>query len=126
MGRLTKKHNGINVIPLRNSRIPYWRIHITDNGIDRDLIGEAANKLADYEDAEEAGTLIKLPCKVGDYLYFETWIHNASENIGVQGHQIKRIDIDFVCDDERSPTNVHLWEIGENIFLTREEADAVR
>ena len=27
------------------------------------------NKLAEYEDAEEAGLLVRLPCKVGDTLY---------------------------------------------------------
>lgn len=30
----------------------------------------ALDKLADFEDAEENGTLIKLPCKVGDERYF--------------------------------------------------------
>lgn len=32
-------------------------------------IGNAINKLADYENAEEQGLLLKLPCKVGDYVY---------------------------------------------------------
>ena len=29
----------------------------------------AMEKLADYEDAEEQGRLIKLPCKIGDIIY---------------------------------------------------------
>lgn len=29
----------------------------------------AFNKLADYEEAEEAGLLLRLPCKVGDTIY---------------------------------------------------------
>ena len=32
-------------------------------------IGNAINKLADYENAEEQRMLLKLPCKVGDYVY---------------------------------------------------------
>lgn len=33
------------------------------------LAGEAIDKLADYEDAEEQGLLLRLPCKVGDKIY---------------------------------------------------------
>lgn len=32
-------------------------------------IGNAINKLADYENAEEQGLIQKLPCKIGDYVY---------------------------------------------------------
>lgn len=32
-------------------------------------VTNALNKLADYEDAEEAGTLVRLPCKVGDTVW---------------------------------------------------------
>lgn len=31
---------------------------------------DALNKLAAYEDAEEAGTLVRLPCKVGDTMWY--------------------------------------------------------
>lgn len=33
------------------------------------LVGEAVEKLAAYEDAEEQGLLLRLPCKVGDKIY---------------------------------------------------------
>lgn len=32
-------------------------------------IGAVYHKLKDYEDLEEQGRLIKLPCKVGDTIY---------------------------------------------------------
>ena len=32
--------------------------------------GSPTEKLADYEDAEEQGLLLRLPCKVGDILYY--------------------------------------------------------
>ena len=32
-------------------------------------IGKAADKLAEYEDAEEQGLLLRLPCKIGDTVY---------------------------------------------------------
>ena len=33
------------------------------------LVGSAIDKLAEYEDAEEQGLLLRLPCKVGDTVY---------------------------------------------------------
>lgn len=33
------------------------------------LVGAAVEKLAEYEDADEAGLLFRLPCKTGDILY---------------------------------------------------------
>lgn len=70
--RLTKKRNGKNVIPLLNAvcgiDMPYWRIDRADN-LHSYLSGDAADKLAVYEDAEEQGLLIRLPCKVGDVVY---------------------------------------------------------
>lgn len=35
-------------------------------------IKEVCDKLADYEDLEEQGRLIRLPCKVGDTVYVPT------------------------------------------------------
>lgn len=32
--------------------------------------GDIICKLADYEDAEEQGSLLMLPCKVGDYVFY--------------------------------------------------------
>lgn len=67
--RLTKKRNGVNVIPMLNAvcgiDMPYWRIDRHDS-LHSYLSGDAADKLAAYEDAEEQGLLVRLPCKVGD------------------------------------------------------------
>ena len=48
MERLTTRHNGVAVIR------------------DKSKLKEAMGKLAGYEEAEEQGLLLKLPCKVGD------------------------------------------------------------
>lgn len=53
MERMTKKRNGKNVIPLLNAvcgiNMPYWRIDEADS-LHRYLAGDAADKLAAYED----------------------------------------------------------------------------
>lgn len=43
--------------------------------------GYAVDKLADYEDAEEQGLLLRLPCKIGDTVY-KLWYkpcHNGED-----------------------------------------------
>lgn len=57
MERLTRRENGeVCVIDRDNN----YKEDITD------VIIKALRKLADYEDAEENGLLVRLPCKVGD------------------------------------------------------------
>ncbi len=68
----------------------------------------AAEKLADYEDAEEQGLLLRLPCKVGTDVYYILGIPNETP-----------CTIDS-CVFELS--DVH--KIGESLFLTRAEAEA--
>ena len=67
------------------------------------------DKLKEYEDLEEQGRLIKLPCKVGDTIYItssryrhgriESWINTGKFRIS------------------------DMEELGKHIFLTKEEAE---
>lgn len=85
---------------------------------------DALNKLADYEDAEENGILIKLPCKVGDYLY-TIWEGMYGYEVGMGYIQELRIHRDnkicaYVGID---PDEEEEWEIDEDVYFTREEAE---
>lgn len=71
-------------------------------------ISDALKKLADYEDLEEQGRLIKLPCKVGDDVYYILGIPNETPCV---------ID---KCTFELSDIN----KIGKTLFLTKSEAEA--
>lgn len=71
-------------------------------------IMKLAEKLKEYEDAEEQGLLLRLPCKVGTDVYYILGIPNETP-----------CTIDS-CVFELS--DVH--KIGESLFLTREEAEA--
>lgn len=48
-------------------KAPSGLIHLKNNT--EMSINEAIKKLADYEDAEEQGMLLRLPCKVGDTVH---------------------------------------------------------
>lgn len=71
--------------------------------------GEILTKLADYEDLEEQGRLIKLPCKVGDTVYHV-----------IQGRiiEVSNIDLFFLL------LSVAENRFNNSVFLTQSEAEA--
>lgn len=132
--RLTTKRNGKNVIPMLMAvcgiNLPYWRIDRADN-LHSYLSGDAADKLAAYEDAEEQGLLVRLPCKVGDTVYAPTRNIISEFRVSqfdfggyekpylwVEWYLTKGITGNFRIDGIRAS------EIGKTVFLSREEAEA--
>ena len=105
MERLTYRHRENSIVVGANKGITY-------------VLG----KLADYEDAEEQGLLLRLPCKVGDVIY--------QVNSDVDEYAISEISI---REDKMLITAENLEKglgfcfdtnrIGKNYFLTREEAE---
>ena len=89
-------------------------------------------KLACYEDAEEQGLLMRLPCKVGDAVYrINTGakepvitMHVFQLHINHQQKGRTVIKIDVISDDDIGENSYFLKDIGEKIFLTKEEAEA--
>lgn len=69
---------------------------------------QALEKLQVYKNLEEQGRLLKLPCKIGDDVYYILGIPNETS-----------CTIDK-CTFELSDIN----KIGKTLFLTREEAEA--
>lgn len=74
--------------------------------------GMAIRKLAEYEDLEEQGKLLKLPCAVGDTVYA---IYSVTSSI----HNI----YDFEIDARRLAVNAVNGNFGKTVFVTREEAE---
>lgn len=73
--------------------------------------GDAVKRLAAYEDAEQEGRLVVLPCKVGDTVY-RVWKTRGREPV-VTAHYMT--DIGMVVR--------WMHYFGETVFLTREEAE---
>lgn len=90
--------------------------------------GSPTEKLADYEDAEEQGLLLRLPCKVGDILYFahhdrviSSEVLSVKYHVEAENHGIfirKRLTIDV----EGISAEIDFCEIGKTVFLTEAEA----
>lgn len=95
-------------------------------------MADLREKLKYYEDAEEQGLLLRLPCKVGDTLYRVN--KGAKEPVimmRVIQLYIKQIykdktvmRIDAINDADMGESCYLPCDIGERIFLTREEAEA--
>lgn len=86
----------------------------------------AFEKLAEYEDLEEQGKLLKLPCKIGDEIFipidFQGKVHHGVI-IGVEYSKMRksfvavvRTDDDFLCYEK-------LEDFGKNVFLNKTEAE---
>ena len=85
---------------------------------------EIYNKLKEYEDAEEQGCLIKLPCKVGDRVYQikpSSREHYAIIEWSIRYFECYANEIHF-CDFPY----IHFAfanDIGKTVFFTRKEAE---
>ena len=70
-----------------------------------------------------ANGVICTPCKVGDKVYFDTYLHGDS--VGVQSHKV--INVKYVITTEPSKGGIGAeipdYAFGETVFLTREEAE---
>lgn len=113
-------------------------------------IQKAINKLADYEKAEEQGLLLKLPCKVGDKVYFKAICdcvivqreygattcpfeddcefeecENGNERLfETTVSQIYNDKNHWYFIPEHFDIEIPLMDFGRTVFLTKEEAEA--
>lgn len=95
----------------------------------------AARKLAEYEDLEEQGLLVRLPCKVGDMVWDNDFGYPESYEINAYsyGYCDSYVESGVGIEDEiifyyensiGSITGAFpMSEIGKTVFLTREEAE---
>ena len=90
----------------------------------RILTYEEADKWEEYKNLEAQGLLVRLPCKLNGTLYSvnysnKTIAENTIIKISINDH-VKR----FYCIDDNLRERIFFsYRIGENVFLTREEAE---
>lgn len=105
MERLTERLDGDGLC--------YGKVDCEDNCTYCDRFLKVLDKLADYEDAEEQGMLLRLPCPIGStvYVIVEEWeeIYEPSS---------------AYYDIYEEPFTPYMLEgVGKDVFLTREEAE---
>lgn len=78
-------------------------------------ITDVITKLRNYEDAEEDGSLVRPPCKVGDPIYYVSVSNTVLE------YKVKELILR--SDGWYAAFSQATGKIGEGVFLTREEAE---
>lgn len=131
MERLTKRYvGGMAYVPIDDV-----------NRLNEECVGLPITKLAEYEDAEEQGLLIRFPCKVGDTVYRIcpkcsdrhngsctgcAWENSAGANwclvYGQAGDKAMKCQIvPYKVSWAYIPSLME--DIGKTVFLTRKEAE---
>lgn len=86
---------------------------------------KASEKLAEYEDLEEQGLLVRLPCKVGDTVYVPT--RNFISELRIIMISVDMHGIYFGWKLNRgiysNLDGFSINKLGKTVFLTREEAE---
>lgn len=101
--------------------VKYLETAVMGNGIkeywEHKQVAEYLRKLKDYEDLEEQGRLLKLPCKVGDTVYK---VNKASRK--VTQHKVREIEDEQVVFENYDYCSFNRF--GKTVFLTKSEAEA--
>lgn len=115
MERLTRRSaNGTGVYATPSGEPVKWE----------DNYHNVLQKLADYEDLEEQGLLLRLPCKLGDTVYS---IANDGKIYPVKATKEIRIVngvLHIICESCKYSDLVSYDDIGKTVFLTQAEAEA--
>lgn len=138
MERLTKRYipndekSGISGIEVFESENKISLVKVLSG----EYLYPAIEKLADYEDLEEQGLLVRLPCKLKNKLYHFYGIDLEDNFADVTSGEIimEVVATEFIIDsyeiaikcitDWNSPYEyLPVTEFGKTVFLTREEAE---
>ena len=115
---------GIKVFESEN-KIPLVKV------LSGEYLYPAIEKLADYEDLEEQGLLMKLPVPLGTTVYTLSTIFDCIYDYDCKSYQKWKCKEDIPCEYEKRSYHIKETEfgfvmahsIGETVFLTREEAE---
>ena len=132
MERLTERYipndekNGISGIKVFESddKVPLVKV------LSGEYLYPAIEKLATYEELEEQGLLVRLPCKVGDTVYRvnagakQPIIPMTVSEIHFLCYKNERaVRFDAIGKEDMGESCYRLEDIGRIVFLTREEAE---
>lgn len=135
MERLTEKISNTNCVKGCGSNCKYGFQYCSKEDWENcQTIDDVVDKLAYYEDLEEQGLLLRLPCKIGDVIWdIDYGVPTAYEITGysfgeADGYIDEPIITDgIVCYYSNSNGSITgsftVSEIGKTVFLTKAEAE---
>lgn len=93
-------------------------------GISVENLPAALERLAAYEDAEEQGRLVRLPCKVGTRLYHVAKLTDKVTEYTVDGFEVYETVSYLVLQRYGERKSVPVACLRESYFFTSAEAEA--
>lgn len=114
------------------SRMLDDRVNCIKCAEEHEQLAEWLTQLKEYQQLEEQGRLIKLPCKVGDKIFLDF----AGFRKDVDKFTVKDFHLDcfedgeviLFCDyesnDKTLSGQIDVMEFGKTVFLTKSEAEA--
>lgn len=85
------------------------------------MLPEALARLAFYEDLEEQGRLVKLPCKIGDDVFR---VHGGKVFGDWQIAYIEVYEDEILLIDDSDNAIMYPADVGKTVFFSRREAEA--
>lgn len=117
MGRLTERSKNSNMVWFKDTESEGMRLEPCEMTAHHSRM--TIEKLAAYEDAEEQGLLLRVPCKVGDAVYVV-----VGKDISKQKVQRVTIDSEGKIEFCTRKRGFALFDFEKTVFLAREEAEA--
>lgn len=142
MERLTDKIGNTYCVKSCGSNCKYGFQYCRKEDLENcQTISDVIDKLAEYEDLEEQGRLIKLPCKVGDTVYVVTSPFNVFDDIEYDENMKDEVYESYVSSTTfyKSGEQYRIYakatnrfigayfrecDFGKTVFLTKSEAEA--
>lgn len=95
-------------------------------------MADLREKLKEYEDLEEQGRLLKLPCKVGDKIFLDfAGFEKDIDKFTVKDFHLDCFEdgktilfCDYESNDKALSGQIDVTEFGKTVFLTKSEAEA--
>ena len=101
MERLTEKIGNTNCVKGCGSNCKYGFQHCrTEDWENCKTIDDVIDRLAEYEDLEEQGLLLRLPCKIGTKVYNITWWDDVQKKVVEKERHITEQFINTKCQNQ--------------------------
>lgn len=135
MSRLTYLNGSRETTELTQFEGDSWQELIKNaDTVDQVFMHNAIDKLYEYEDLEEQGLLLKLPCKVGSTVYVIDTIYECDNDYMdciMEFPDVYQCERGFKCEYEHEKLVVRpksfdfkmLDNFNKTVFLTKEEAE---
>ena len=79
-------------------------------------------RIRELAEADQEGRVVVLPCKVGDTVWYNTYINNGRTCLGIRPHKVIAHKVCMIAESYPINTELQLDWLGKVWYLSQEEA----